>query len=102
MEGLLLSKLEALLCSEELEVQERASSSLHLLKYVARQREKGELEAVKVRLSLASVLLLLLLMLLLLLFLLLLLQLPQAELATFFSGELNPVAPKAQRKVQGR
>merc|ERR1712098_13893 len=53
----------------DLEVQERASSSIHLLRYIQKQRDKGELEAL------------------------------QAELASFFSGELNPVAPKAQKKV---
>merc|ERR1712098_999811 len=56
--------------SSDLEVQERASSSLHLLTYVQKQRDKGE--------STEGL---------------------QAELATFFQGELNPVAPKAQKKV---
>ena len=69
VEGELVQRLELLVGSEALEVQERSSTGLHLLKYVAKQREKGELESVK------------------------------AELETFFAGELNPVAPKAQRKV---
>ena len=65
----LVQRLELLVGSEALEVQERSSTGLHLLRYVAKQREKGEVESVK------------------------------AELETFFAGELNPVAPKAQRKV---
>ena len=69
VEGELVQRLELLVGSEALEVQERSSTGLHLLRYVAKQREKGEEESVK------------------------------AELETFFAGELNPVAPKAQRKV---
>merc|ERR1712130_87706 len=65
----LIQRLELLVGSEALEVQERSSTGLHLLRYVAKQREKGEVESVK------------------------------TELETFFAGELNPVAPKAQRKV---
>ena len=65
----LVQRLELLVGSEALEVQERSSTGLHLLRYVTKQREKGEVESVK------------------------------AELETFFAGELNPVAPKAQRKV---
>ena len=65
----LIQRLELLVGSEALEVQERSSTGLHLLRYVSKQREKGEVESVK------------------------------TELETFFAGELNPVAPKAQRKV---
>jgi len=53
--------------SSDLEVQERASATLHLLKYVHRQKEKGENVS--------------------------------EELKQYFAGELNPVAPKAQKKV---
>ena len=69
VEAELMLRLEVLVGSEALEVQERSSTGLHLLRYVAKQREKGEAESVK------------------------------AELETFFAGELNPVAPKAQKKV---
>lgn len=64
---LLAAKLDQLVCSSHLEVQERASSSLQMLKYMAKQKDKGE--------SVAE------------------------ELAACFAGELNPVAPKAQKKV---
>jgi len=65
--ALLAAKLDQLVCSSHLEVQERASSSLQLLKYMVKQKDKGE--------SVAE------------------------ELTTCFAGELNPVAPKAQKKV---
>lgn len=55
--------------SADLEVQERASSALQLLRYLQKQLNKGEL-------GLA------------------------VEMAALFVGELNPVAPKAQKKVQ--
>lgn len=64
---MLAAKLDQLVCSSHLEVQERASSSLQMLKYMAKQKDKGE-----------SV---------------------SEELAACFAGELNPVAPKAQKKV---
>jgi AP-3 complex subunit delta-1 len=67
VEEMMLSKLEQLVGSSDLEVQERASATLHLLKYVHRQKEKGEVVS--------------------------------EELKQYFSGELNPVAPKAQKKV---
>ncbi|XP_069693426.1 AP-3 complex subunit delta-1-like [Periplaneta americana] len=55
--------------SADLEVQERASSALQLVRYLQKQVNKGEL-------GLAN------------------------EMAALFIGELNPVAPKAQKKVQ--
>jgi AP-3 complex subunit delta-1 len=55
--------------SADLEVQERASSALQLVRCLQKQVNKGEL-------GLA------------------------AEMAALFAGELNPVAPKAQKKVQ--
>jgi len=67
VEAIMLSKLEHLVGSSDLEVQERASATLHLLKYVHRQKEKGENVS--------------------------------EELKQYFAGELNPVAPKAQKKV---
>jgi len=69
VETVMMAKLEQLVGSSDLEVQERASATLHLLKYMHRQKEKGELEVVT------------------------------EELKNYFSGELNPVAPKAQKKV---
>ena len=65
----ILAKLEALVTSSDLEVQERASTSLQIMKYVQKQRDKGEMEGL------------------------------EEEMKTFFVGELNPVGPKAQRKV---
>ena len=53
--------------SADLEVQERATSALQLMKTVQKLQSRGE------RLG--------------------------AELQQLFSGELNPVAPKAQKKV---
>jgi len=67
VETMMMAKLEHLVGSSDLEVQERASATLHLLKYVHRQKEKGEVVS--------------------------------EELKNYFSGELNPVAPKAQKKV---
>nr|CAD7395222.1 unnamed protein product [Timema cristinae] len=55
--------------SADLEVQERASSALQLVRFLQKQSNKGDL-------GLAQ------------------------EMAVLFVGELNPVAPKAQRKVQ--
>ncbi|XP_075235248.1 AP-3 complex subunit delta-1-like [Lycorma delicatula] len=59
------------LCSADLEVQERASSALHLVQFFHEQLKGGEP-----------------------------LEIIACEMAALFSGELNPVAPKAQRKVQ--
>jgi len=69
IETQLQQKLEQLVGSDTLEVQERASSSLHLLKYICKQTEKGEGDVVR------------------------------EEMRIFFKGDLNPVAPKAQKKV---
>ena len=69
MMGDLVSKLETLVTSSNLEVQERAGTSLQLLRYVVRQRERMEEETFV------------------------------EEMKTFFAGELNPVGPKAQKKV---
>lgn len=67
--SLIIEKLPQLIASADLEVQERASSALHLVKFVEKQLMAGEFEVAQ-------------------------------ELSALFSGELNPVAPKAQRKVQ--
>ncbi|KAL1117189.1 hypothetical protein AAG570_004516 [Ranatra chinensis] len=67
---LLIDKLPQFVCSGDLEVQERASSALQLVKLVQKQvtsRESSSIVEIVVSL---------------------------------FSGEMNPVAPKAQRKVQ--
>ena len=64
-----VGKLESLATSSDLEVQERAGTSLQLLRYVTRQRDRGEEETFV------------------------------DEMKTFFAGELNPVGPKAQKKV---
>jgi len=69
LESELVSKLEQLVTSPDLEVQERASTGLQLVRYTQKLREKGELESLEL------------------------------ELKSFFEGDLNPVAPKAQRKV---
>merc|ERR1719516_194681 len=69
LEAEMIRKLETLVTSSDLEVQERASTSLQILKYVVRQREKGETEGFV------------------------------DEIKTFYAGELNPVGPKAQKKV---
>jgi AP-3 complex subunit delta-1 len=55
--------------SADLEVQERASCSVHILKLVSKLQSSGEMETAS------------------------------KELIELFQGELNPVAPKAQRKV---
>ena len=55
--------------SSDLEVQERASCAVHILKVMSKLKDAGE-EEVGVD-----------------------------ELMELFQGELNPVAPKAQRKV---
>lgn len=54
--------------SADLEVQERASCALQLIKFLQKQHGKGEKMA--------------------------------EEIVALFVGELNPVAPKAQKKVQ--
>ncbi|EEB12096.1 AP-3 complex subunit delta-1, putative [Pediculus humanus corporis] len=66
---LICDKLPEYVSSADLEVQERASSALHLMKFVQKHLEKNDG-------SLA------------------------VEMASLFAGELNPVAPKAQKKVQ--
>lgn len=63
------SKLEQFVSSADLEVQERASSAVHLVRYVHKQVSKNETGI-------------------------------SEEVAALFTGELNPVAPKAQKKVQ--
>ena len=65
----MMSKLELLVTSSDLEVQERASTSLQLMKYVQKQRERVDAENCS------------------------------DEIKTFFAGDLNPVGPKAQKKV---
>ena len=69
LETEMVSKLESLVTSADLEVQERASTSLQMMRYVQKQREKGDADSL------------------------------EEEMKTFFAGELNPVGPKAQRKV---
>ncbi|XP_037068745.1 AP-3 complex subunit delta-1-like [Pollicipes pollicipes] len=64
---LIVETLPAFASSADLEVQERATSALQLMKTVQKLQQRGE-------------------------------RLGQ-ELQELFSGELNPVAPKAQRKV---
>jgi len=66
---MIAENLPQFVSSADLEVQERASSALQLLRYLQKQLNKGEF-------GLA------------------------AEMAALFVGELNPVAPKAQKKVQ--
>ncbi|KAK6617430.1 hypothetical protein RUM43_014439 [Polyplax serrata] len=66
---LICDKLPQYVSSGDLEVQERASSALHLMKYIQKHVQKEDT-------SLAP------------------------EIASLFAGELNPVAPKAQKKVQ--
>lgn len=63
------SKLQQFLSSADLEVQERASSAVQLVRYVHKQISKNETGIAE-------------------------------EVAALFTGELNPVAPKAQKKVQ--
>lgn len=69
MSELICDKLPQYVSSGDLEVQERSSSALHLMKYIHKHLLKEDT-------SLA------------------------AEMASLFAGELNPVAPKAQKKVQ--
>ncbi|XP_039286547.1 AP-3 complex subunit delta-1 isoform X2 [Nilaparvata lugens] len=64
-------RLPHFVSSADLEVQERASSALHLVEFVSSQLEGG----VDVRVM-------------------------ACEMAALFAGELNPVAPKAQKKVK--
>ncbi|KAG5847815.1 hypothetical protein ANANG_G00130200 [Anguilla anguilla] len=64
---LLIDRLPLFVQSADLEVQERASCILQLVKYVQKLQQKG----VEV----------------------------EEELTALFAGELNPVAPKAQKKV---
>lgn len=66
---MICEKLPHFVSSGDLEVQERASSALHLIKYIHKHLLKEDA-------SLAT------------------------EMAALFAGELNPVAPKAQKKVQ--
>lgn len=63
-------KLAQYVSSGDLEVQERASAALQLISYIHKELENGNNDDVCI------------------------------QLAYLFSGELNPVAPKAQRKVQ--
>ncbi|XP_060533617.1 AP-3 complex subunit delta [Cylas formicarius] len=70
---LVLEKMNESIKSAELEVQERASTTLVIVNIVKEELSKEELSSGKE--SIVS------------------------ELLSFFSGELNPVAPKAQKKV---
>lgn len=63
-------KLAQYVSSGDLEVQERASSALQLISYIHKELEDGDVDEIC------------------------------TQVAYLFSGELNPVAPKAQRKVQ--
>lgn len=63
--------LQQFVCSADLEVQDRASSATHLLQAVA-TRLKDEDSVTQVA----------------------------ADMTALFTGELNPVASKAQKKVQ--
>ncbi|VVC32421.1 Hypothetical protein CINCED_3A020925 [Cinara cedri] len=63
-------KLVQYVSSGDLEVQERSSAALQLISYILKELENGDNDDVC------------------------------TQLAYLFSGELNPVAPKAQRKVQ--
>lgn len=63
------SKLQQFVSSADLEVQERASSAVQLVRYVHKQISKNETGIAE-------------------------------EISALFTGELNPVAPKAQKKVQ--
>jgi len=56
--------------SGDLEVQERASAALQLISYIHKELENDDIGDIYM------------------------------QVAYLFSGELNPVAPKAQRKVQ--
>lgn len=55
-----------------MEVQDRASSATHLVDIILEQIDDGHTEVATIA----------------------------ADVASLFAGELNPVAPKAQRKVQ--
>jgi len=68
--SMVAEKLPSFVASSELEVQERASCALQLIKYVQKQMAKGQAAGLG------------------------------AEIVSLFDGELNPVAPKAQKKVQ--
>ncbi|XP_050546578.1 AP-3 complex subunit delta-1 [Daktulosphaira vitifoliae] len=63
-------KIAQYVSSGDLEVQERASAALQLVSFVHKELESGDDEEICL------------------------------QVASLFSGELNPVAPKAQRKVQ--
>lgn len=63
-------KLAQYVASGDLEVQERASAALQLISYINKELEHGDIDDICI------------------------------QVAYLFSGELNPVAPKAQRKVQ--
>lgn len=63
------NKLIQFVSSADLEVQERASSAVHLVRYIHKQVSKNETGM-------------------------------SEEISALFTGELNPVAPKAQKKVQ--
>lgn len=66
----LCGKLPQFVSSGDLEVQERASSALHLVQLIRKEiAEEDNMQILE-------------------------------ELVQLFHGELNPVAPKAQRKVQ--
>lgn len=63
-------KLAQYVSSGDLEVQERASAALQLISYIHKELENDDIGDIYM------------------------------QVAYLFSGELNPVAPKAQRKVQ--
>lgn len=63
------NKLPQFVSSGDLEVQERASSALHLVQLIKEEISGGNTQILE-------------------------------EFSQLFNGELNPVAPKAQRKVQ--
>jgi AP-3 complex subunit delta-1 len=63
-------KLAQYVSSGDLEVQERASAALQLISYIQKELENGDVDDIAI------------------------------QVAYLFNGELNPVAPKAQRKVQ--
>lgn len=66
---IICNKLPQFVSSGDLEVQERASSALHLVSLIRDEIAEGNVDILD-------------------------------ELCQLFNGELNPVAPKAQRKVQ--
>lgn len=68
MQDVLLERLNPFMQSADLEVQERASCAVHVLKVISKLQDSGETDII-------------------------------SELMQLFHGELNPVAPKAQRKV---